>query len=217
MRSSLSEDWRPLLFAFGALLVIVGLAAGTRAEADSRVLQTIPTATPRITLPPPTDTPLPGETPVPDPTGAPPTPLPTGTGPATDSLEVTKEASPSDVLAGDEAVFRIRLSNDHETAVTGIVVADSLDPALEPQQVSATQGFAEVDGQSLAIHIGTLESGESAVIVIRTRVRASAQQGQVILNWAIAYHDTGQTVSNTVAIALPPNRLPDTGAIGRRP
>lgn len=209
-------DGRPLVFAACAVVIVLALTQGPAAQARDRRFQTVPTPTPRITLPPPgtppllpTAPPTPGPG-TPDPTSVPfPTPDGEITGPG--QLVFTESVSHPDVLPGDEVVFKLWLANDSQSAITGLIVTDSLDAALRPIEIRATQGTAAVTGQVISVTMGALEAQQAAVVVIRTVVRSDVTPGQIIINQAVAYHDAGQDVSNAVAVALPPDRLPATG------
>jgi hypothetical protein len=67
------------------------------------------------------------------------------------------------------------------------------------------------------VHLGTLESGQAALLVLRARVGTDAKPGQIILNQVTAFFDGGQAVSNVVAAGLPPDHLPATGLERREP
>lgn len=209
-------DWRPLIFAACGLAMVIAISTGPHVFAGDRHLQTVPTATPRTTLPTPGLTAVlrtPGVTPGPGTPVSTSPAIPTagaGTG-GLEGLVFREEVSHQDVLPGDQVVYKLWLSNDTDTAVTGLVVMDRLDAALRPIEVSATQGTAKVEGQVLALSMGVLEPKQAAAVVIHTVVRSSVSAGYVIVNQAIAYHDTGQVFSNLVPIALPPDRLPATG------
>lgn len=220
MRTWRSLNWRPALLGVVGLAVVAGLALGLPSQARARLFQfTVPTPTPRFSPPPPTRTPgppgqptetplVPGETVTP---GAPATPL------AEVALVFTQTISRQDVLPGDEVRFSFLLSNPSAEAATGLVFSNSLDPALELLKISATQGSARVQGQSVLLSLGAVESRASALILLDARVRPESKAGQIILNAATVTFDQGQVSSNTVAAGLPPDRLPATGADRRGP
>jgi uncharacterized repeat protein (TIGR01451 family) len=137
--------------------------------------------------------------------------------PADRTLVLTMKVEPQDVLPEEELEFSLWLTNVTTSAVTGIVLTDPLDPALRLLEVSATQGAAELRDTTLIVHFGTLEAGQAALLVLRARVDAEAQPGQIILNQVTAFFDGGQVESNVAAAGLPPDRLPATGLQRREP
>ncbi|GEM_PF-2491441 len=207
MRRLLDPEWRPLWLAVAGLLVALalGLGLGPHAQATDRLFQTVPTPTPR-TVPTPT-------APV---TGRPPQAEEQPAGAAA-ALALSLTATPHDLLPGEELRFQLWLTNTSAVAVTGLIVADPLDPALELVEVRATQGAAEVQDHLLTLDLGTLDAGQRALVLLRTRLSNQARPGQVILNQVTAYFDGGQIASNVVAAGLPPDELPATGAEWRRP
>lgn len=203
MRRLLSPEWQPLPLALVGLIVVLALAQGPHAQAGNRLFQTVPTPTPR-TVPTPTR----AVTPRP-PSGE--------TAPARGTLALSLVAIPHDLLPGEELQFRLWLTNTSAVAITGLIVADPLDPALELLEVRATQGAAEVRDHLLTLDLGTLDAGQTALVLLRTRVTAQARPGQIVLNQATAYFDGGQATSNVAAAGLPPDELPATGRDRRGP
>jgi hypothetical protein len=109
------------------------------------------------------------------------------------------------------------MTNTSTTAITDVALTDPLHPALELLAVSATQGVAEVKDQALTLYVGTLEAGQTALILIRTRLGPDIQPGLILLNQATVHYGGGQVRSNVVAAGLPPVELPATGQDRRRP
>ncbi len=197
-----SPEWRPLLLALAGLLAVLALTLGPRAQAGNRIFQTVPTPTPR-TIPTPTRpvTPRPSEE-------AP---------PARGTLALSLTAIPHDVLPGDELQFRLWLTNTSAVAITGLIVADPLDPAMELLEVRATQGAADLRDHLLTLDLGTLDAGQRVLVLLRSRVSPQARPGQIVLNQVTAYFDGGQVTSNVAAAGLPPDELPATGQERRGP
>lgn len=200
MRRLLTPEWSPLLLALAGLSVTLALALalGPHVQAADRLFQTVPTPTPR-TAPTPT---------VPA-TGPPPQQEAQPTATATLSLSLV--ALPHDLLPGDELQFRLWLTNTSPIAITGLLVADPLDPALELLEVRATQGAADLRERLLTLDLGTLDAGQMALVLLRTRVSDRAQSGQIVLNQVTVYFNGGQVTSNVAVAALPPDELPATG------
>lgn len=202
MRRTENREWRPLLFGLFCTLLILALGQGPQTQAASPLYQTVPTPTPSSVPTPP------GEV----------TPQPPGEIPTTDrALVLTMKVEPQDVLPQEDLEFSLWVTNATTPAITGIVLTDLLDPDLHLLEVSATQGAAELRDATLMVHLGTLEPGQAALIVLRARVGTEARPGQVILNQVTAYFDGGQVVSNVVAAGLPPDQLPATGLERREP
>jgi uncharacterized repeat protein (TIGR01451 family) len=202
MRRVENLELRPLLFGLSCTLLILALGWGPQAQADTYQYQTVPTPTPPTIPTSPTER-----------TPRPPDEAP----PASPGLLLTKKARPPDILPQEELEFSLWLTNTAASAITGIILTDPLDPALHLLEVSATQGAAELSGGTLLIHLGTLEAGQTVLIVIRTRVAAETRPGQIILNQATAIFDGGRAMSNVAAAGLPPDRLPATGQERREP
>lgn len=198
--------WHPLLFALGGTVVVLLLSMGAQAQTDSRVFQTVPTPTPPVIA-------TPTQRAVGSPPPAPPQEIPS----TRRTLALRKAVSPRDVLPGEELQSSLWITNTSAAAVTGIVVFDSIDPALHLLEISATQGAAEVNDRSILVNLGVLETGQTALVIVRTRVDLEARNGQVLLNQATVYYDGGQASSNVVAAGLPPIELPATGQSGRGP
>lgn len=220
------SGWRPLLFALAGVLLGLALALGSSVQAG-HLFQTVPTRTPKPS--PPTET----RTPVPPRLTS--TPLPPGSTEAPTSTATTATSLPEqavsgggqltlrlgidhqDVLPGETVQFDLEILNPSDAAATGISLLDSLDPAFELLRVSASQGMAEVEGQTLTIRLGTVEAGQAALVTIEVEVRETAQTGQIILNQVTAAFDGGTASSDVMVAGLPPAELPATGAERRVP
>lgn len=189
-------EWKPLLFALASALLVLSLSLGPQAQADDLPFPTVPSPTPPS---------------VPTPTWEATPRSPAEEPPASGTLRLRKQVTPPDVLPGEEIQFNLWLTNTTESAITGIVVVDRLDPFLYLLEVRATRGAAQVQGQSIFVHVGVLEAGQTDVVIIRARIVLEASNGQIILNQASAHFDGGQVDSNIVAAGLPPLELPATG------
>jgi uncharacterized repeat protein (TIGR01451 family) len=195
-------EWRPLLFAVSGTLLVFALSWGAQVRAGEILFQTVPTPSPGIIPTPP----------------AAPTPRPPEAEPSAEgALLVHLEASPQDVLPGEEIQFTIQLTNTSASAFTNVVVVDPLDPVLHLLEVRGTQGAVQFRGGSAIIYMGMIEAGRTELLTLRARVDASAQSGQVILNQLRVAFDGGEAISNVVAAGLPPAELPVTGQDRREP
>jgi type VI protein secretion system component VasA len=120
-------------------------------------------------------------------------------------------------MAGEETMIRVQITNTSSDLLSDVLFSDALDPALHPLEVRATQGAARVEGQSVIVDMGTLEAGQTAVVIIGVRVISEAQAGQIILNQATIYFGGDQIISDVSAAGLPPSELPATGQDTTRP
>ena len=126
------------------------------------------------------------------------------------------EVSRRDVLPGEEIRYALSVENAGAAAATSVALRDELSIGLELFRVSATQGIAEVQGQSVTMRLGIIEPGQTAMALLDVRVPASAAAGQVYVQQPIVFFDGGQVPCNVIAVGSPPDRLPATGANGRR-
>jgi hypothetical protein len=128
-----------------------------------------------------------------------------------------QEITPQDVLRGQTLSIQIGITNTLAEEVTGVLLVDHLDPGLQPLVVKATQGAARVEGQLVLVDVGTMEAGQTILVIIDARVDPVARNGQIILNQTGVEFDGGQVSSEVVAAGLPPVELPATGREGRAP
>lgn len=202
MRKLTATEKRATLVGFvGAVLVLL-LVLGSQAQAANRLFQTIPTPTPR-TIPAPTSD---GTSPQ------------AGEGSTTgNGLLVRQEMTPQDVVPGQIVRIQLNVSNTLEEEVTRVLLVDHLDPGFQPQAVKATQGAARVQGLLVLVDVGTIEAGQTVLVIIDARVDPAAENGQIMLNQAVVEFDGGQASSQVVAAGLPPAELPATGREGWTP
>lgn len=207
MRKLYDLDWLPLALGLAGALLVLALAS-PQAQASQRLLQTVPTPTPRV-VPTPAGIVPPSGPPAPDSSGE--------ESASSKGLGLWQTVSPHDVLPGEEVEFSLRITNTLAVAVTGIVLVDALDSILTPLEVKATQGAVRFEDGAAFVDMGTLEPGHSALLILRARVGAEARPGRIILNQITAHYDDTIKSSNIVAAGLPPNALPATGRAGRGP
>ena len=102
-------------------------------------------------------------------------------------LKLTKVASNPAPPAGGDVGYTLTLVNHGPSPATGVTITDHLPSALS--FVSSTgQGSCAAAGQTVTCHLGTVASGAGAVVVITTRVAASAT-GASVENTAVASAD----------------------------
>jgi len=185
-----------------ATLLAMMALFGRPANATGAVLGFTPTSTES----PPTDTPT--ETP---PTATPPTITPTSPPPPPPAckLTITKTASPTEVLPGDQVTFVIRVCNEGNETCENVVVSDALPSELEVVSASASQGQAIVVGNGVRAEFGDLLPGACAELTIVARVRPDVPPCTQISNVATI----GDLVSNRVVVTTTcyPPLLPESG------
>ena len=87
-------------------------------------------------------------------------------------LAVRKTANHTSVLSGDIVEYTITVTNDGPATATGVVVGDPLPSGLSYGGSSSTKGTYEPTLSNW--QVGTLAVGETATLVIRTKIDASA-------------------------------------------
>lgn len=133
---------------------------------------------------------------------------------ATPSLTIHKKVTPTKSKAGDDIAFRIEVTNDGGVAANGIKVTDVFPSVLDFVSNTASTGTATTNTstRTLIWTIGTLNPGQSAVLVTVWRLNSTAQTGttyenKALLNWNPNYG----LWSNEVKFKLASGTLPDTG------
>ncbi len=202
MEKLTSKEYRALAIGLIGTVLVLVLALGSQVQAANRLFQTIPTPTPR-TIPAPT---VDGTSPQGSEGSA-----------ASTRLVIEQEMAPQDVTPGQTINIRLVVTNTLAESVTGILLLDHLDPGLQPLEVRASQGAARVQGQVVLVDVGTMEAGQTVLVLIEARVDPSARDGQIILNQATVDFDGGRTSSEARAAGLPPAELPATGRERRAP
>ena len=161
----------------------------------------IPTETP-----PPTPTPAPTETPPPTPTHTPspaPTTTPPPAAPPSPRLTILKTVDRTDVLAGSQVTFTLRVCNEGNAGADNVIVSDVLSPALEVVGASATQGTVAATNNEVRADLGALAPGGCAEISLLTRVHAHIAPRTQIANVATANGQASNEAMVTVIIGLP--------------
>jgi uncharacterized repeat protein (TIGR01451 family) len=177
-------------------LSVVHLVAAALLSLTITLGQPVMVAGSALGLTPTTETvPTPQDTPVPPP---PPPPTPSGA-----RLELTKTASPSEVLPGGSVTFVIRVCNVGDATADNVVVSDALSSDLELVSASVSQGRAVVVGNGVRAEFGALFPGECAELRIVARVRADVLPGTQIGNVGTMPDQASNQVTVTVMGLLP--------------
>jgi len=124
---------------------------------------------------------------------------------------IGKLADPPFALPGDPVNWVITIRNPGSTAVTGIVVNDTLPAQVEITGVTSSSGSATFTGQSITFIQAALGPGETITITVQTRVRASAVPPYTLRNRASLTNAENPTPRYAEAIVISAETLPDTG------
>lgn len=109
--------------------------------------------------------------------------------------------------------FTVSVRNPNGVALTQVTVADSLPQLLIHVTHGATKGVVTFDATNNRIfwEVGTLGAGETATLVIVTRVSLSATPGEIYNRAVGRTEGTVETGSNTTITRTYPTQLPVTG------
>jgi len=102
-------------------------------------------------------------------------------------LRLTKVATNPTPAANSDVSYTLTLLNRGPSSATGVIITDELPGALSFVS-SAGQGSCGAAQQTVTCHLGTVTPGAAAVVVITTRVAASAT-GASVENTAVASAD----------------------------
>jgi len=174
-----------------------------------------PTPTPTPTVTPtvpggPTNTPLPPPPPTNPPPPPPPQPPPA---PSLADPSITKAADVAFAMVGDLVQFTVTVANPNSVSLPNIVVVDTLPRQLDLVSATPSQGTFTFDPNpnTLTFTLGSLEAGQTATIVIRTRVNAQAQPGDVLRNVASVFADGQFRGQAEALVTVIPSLLPAAG------
>ena len=81
-------------------------------------------------------------------------------------LIVTKSASPDRVLPGDLITYSISVSNFGPSIATGVVLTETLSPALTLVKVAQGQGTSSVSNNTVRFNIGTMAIGQTVAVSV---------------------------------------------------
>lgn len=93
----------------------------------------------------------------------------TDVNPAID-LSVIKVDSSDPVIAGNDLVYTITVSNDGPSTATGVTMSDTLPAGVTFTSVTSSQGTAEEAGGVVTADLGSLASGASATVTVTVSV-----------------------------------------------
>lgn len=182
-----------------AVLIVLGLLSSLTVEA-APPRQTGAGLTPTPTSPP--------ATPV---TPEPPTSTPAPEVGTVDPV-ITKWGEPALALPDEEVTFWIEATNEGSAAAIDVVITDVVPDYLEILEVTASQGAVAIDGQTVTVDVGTMGSGFTVVIVIRTRVTPDAPAPMDMTNIAVLdAPNVGERTSAPATVVVPATYLPTTG------
>ncbi len=141
------------------------------------------------------------------------------------ALAITKSASPSPVLAGNQITYTVRIINDGPSDASGLVVTDTLPVSVTNPFSSTTGGALSCSGSiSITCNLSTLSAGSSLTWTITGTVSASALNGSVITNTAgVKSAEVGiaqtalvtTTIQRSVALAITKSAYPSTVLAGQ--
>jgi large repetitive protein len=131
-----------------------------------------------------------------------------GSGGDSAAVTISKGVDPALVFPGENLTWTIEVRNTSAVTATGVVVRDTLPPAVSIQSTSADSGSVSVNGQDVVWNIGTLAPGQSMRLRIITQVNAAVDSD--VTNTAFVSGDNfpGQQASAT---ARRVSTLPNTG------
>jgi uncharacterized repeat protein (TIGR01451 family) len=206
-----------ILLIIGAVLFVMGAAAGVPAAHGAPLAALTPTAEPATRTPSqPTNTPLPN-TPTQQPR---PTLTPTDVPAATDTPTpqpharnqranpaLAKSVSAAEAQIGDTLDFTLIVTNYGDKTAEDVVVTDPLPDFLDVVDVTTDQGTATIDGRTVVVTIGAVAPGAVITIHIRASVNERAQPpvgaNTATLTTSSDSNDTSDDVAS-VSIAITP-------------
>jgi uncharacterized repeat protein (TIGR01451 family) len=104
-------------------------------------------------------------------------------------MEINKSANTGLANPGDIIIYTINYWNNGTGNATGVVITDTIDP--DTTYVNATPPPTKVEGDLLTWNIGVVEGGGSGSIILRVRVDAYVDDGEIMTNTVyLNYNDT---------------------------
>jgi uncharacterized repeat protein (TIGR01451 family) len=101
-------------------------------------------------------------------------------------LEITKESSPDPVVAGEELVYTITVTNRGPSDARGVVVTETYDPWF----IFGSATPAPDPGTDNVWSLGTIPAGASVVIEITGTVDPATPEGTQLMNTVVVDSDT---------------------------
>ena len=132
---------------------------------------------------------------------------------------ISKHASPTEVLPGDEVTFSIQSTNHGRDAAVEVVIIDVVSEHLEILEATTTQGTVTVEGQKVIAQVGVIGQNFVVEVSIRSRVKEDVPVPSEIENVAMLKSPNGgERTSQPVIISVGAGSpgadvtLPETGA-----
>ena len=194
---------RPLSFTLIGLGVLALFLAIALLQPTSAVHAYGVTPTPTFTTTPtltstPTLTPTPATTPTPEIIVVDPV--------------ITKSSDPAEGAPGDDVLFTLWITNRGNTAAQDVVVTDEIEEYLDILDATTNYGTVTVEGQLVTVNIGTLDAGQTVIVLISARINDLAPPNTSIENLAILTSSNSETVTSNIVTVDVPGGLPVTGA-----
>ena len=132
---------------------------------------------------------------------------------------ISKHASPTEVLPGDEVTFSIQATNHGRDAAVEVVITDEVSEYLEILEATTTQGTVTIENQKVIAQVGVIGQNFVVEVSIRTRVKEDVSVPAEIENVAMLKSPNGgERRSPPVIISVGAGSpgadvgLPETGA-----
>ena len=104
--------------------------------------------------------------------------------------QLTKTGEPGCCEPGDTVVYTIVATNVGGSAVTNVLISDTIPPELQLQEVTTTKGVVTVQGNYFEVRIDRIAVGEIVTIVVRAIVLVRSED-TIIHNTAYLHSDQG--------------------------
>lgn len=102
-------------------------------------------------------------------------------------LSIVKTDSPDPVVAGEQLVYTLLVTNAGPSDASGVQLVDTLPDGVTYVSSTTTQGTVSQEGGNVTAELGALARGDSATVVVTVTVDASAR-GE-LLNEAVVSAD----------------------------
>ena len=117
------------------------------------------------------------------------------------------------VVPGQSLTLTLLVTNGTDTALSGLLICNPLDPALERGEptVASGQATTQLVAEGLVVQAVTLAPGRTVRVTLDLRVPSDHPLGGVIENQAWLFVEGQRASSDLLTWALPPAWLPPTG------